>query len=205
MEAHCLNEDVLETWHAQESANSRAGNEPADAVGRPHELPCWAGRDLVKTVVGHQELEMVFVAQEELVVRDFARFAAPALLEHNRKDVVDPLRHTDDLERKFARSKSKRTKNPYPAMQASSCLPHPGFKLKSNQKHAPTTFCAGSGAACIQDMIKDRSAGGGGLKSNQRNSAAVVVCFETVRDVQGFLRVESDFARQFPRDVAVSF
>ena len=59
----------------------------ADAAGEQRELP------LIKIIAGHQELEMVFVAQEELVVRDFVRVAAPALLEHNRKDVDDPLRN----------------------------------------------------------------------------------------------------------------
>ena len=48
--------------------NSRAGNEPADAAGEQRALPCWASRNLVKIVAGHQELETVFVAQEELVV-----------------------------------------------------------------------------------------------------------------------------------------
>ena len=46
---------------------------------------------------------MVHVAQEELVVRDFVGVAAPVLLEHNRRDVVDPIRHAADLKRKFAR------------------------------------------------------------------------------------------------------
>ena len=46
----------------------------------------------------------MFKPQEELVVRDFVRFAAPALLEHNRMGVVDPQRHAADLERKCTRN-----------------------------------------------------------------------------------------------------
>ena len=96
---HGLNEDFLETWHEQMSVNTRAGNEPVDIVGEQRELPCCASRNLVEIVAGHQELEMVFVAQDELLVRDVVRFAAPALLEHNGQDVVDPLRHADGLNR----------------------------------------------------------------------------------------------------------
>ena len=68
---HDLNDEFLETWHEQESANWRARNEPADAVGEHRELPCWACRNLVKIVAGQQELGMVFVAHKELVVREF--------------------------------------------------------------------------------------------------------------------------------------
>ena len=46
---------------------------------RVNSLPCRESRNLVKIVAGHEELEMVFKPQEELVVRDFVRFAAPAL------------------------------------------------------------------------------------------------------------------------------
>ena len=125
----------FQTLHEQESANSRAGKR-AHPVGEQREMPCWACRNLVKIVAGHQELEMVFVAQEELVVSDFVRFAAAAaLVVHSRKDVVDPLLHAVDLKRKCARKVQADS-----TTQASNCAPHPDFKLKSNRKHAQMTF-----------------------------------------------------------------
>ena len=49
-------------------------------------------------------------------------------------------------------------------------------------------------------------AGGGGLNERQASATQlrIWVCFETVRDFQGFVIVESEFARQFSRDVAVA-
>ena len=127
------------TWHGQESANTRARNEPADAVGEQRELPC---RNLVKIVAGHQELEMVFVAQEELTVRDVVRVTAPALLEHNRKDDVDPLRHAADLNRKLARN-VQADQEPQPRHASKQLLTAPLLQAQGQPKACPDHVVSG--------------------------------------------------------------
>ena len=136
-----LNEDFLETWHEQESAKPRACNEPADAFGEQRELPCWASRNLVKIVAGHQELEMVFVAQEELV-RDFVRVAAPALVEHNRMDVVGPPRHAADLKGKCAR-KVRAGQEPQPRHASKQLLAAPQLETPEQPKTCPNHVLSG--------------------------------------------------------------
>ena len=109
---HGLNEDVRDTWHEQDSADTRAGNEPADVVGEQRELPCWASRNLVEIVAGHQELGLVFVAQEELVVR------LPCWSAIERTSSIHSVMLPSSNEKMLARS--KRTKNLNPATLASS-------------------------------------------------------------------------------------
>ena len=127
---HGISEDFLETWNEQESSNTRA------VVGDQRGLLCWASRNLLEIVAGHQELEMVFVAQEELVVRAFVRPAAPALLEHNRKHVVDPLRHAADLKRKFAR-KVQADQEPQSRHASKQLLTAPWLQTHEQRKTCP--------------------------------------------------------------------
>ena len=85
---------------------------------------------------------MVFVAQEELTVRDVVRVTAPALLEHNRKDVVDPLRHAADLHRKLAR-KVLADQEPQPRHASKQLLTAPLLQAQGQPKACPDHVVSG--------------------------------------------------------------
>ena len=85
---------------------------------------------------------MLFVAQEKLVVRDVDRLAAPALLEHNRKDVVDPPRRAADLKRKVAR-KVQADPEPQPRHANMQLLAAPWCQTQEPPKTCPNHVLSG--------------------------------------------------------------
>ena len=63
-------------------------------------------------------------------------FAAPALLEHNRKHVVDPLRHAANLKRHVAR-KVQLDQEPQPRHASKKVLTAPWLQAQEQPKASP--------------------------------------------------------------------
>ena len=91
---HGLNEDVQETWHERECQLRELATSMPTLSASSVNCPAGQVETLSRASLGIRSLRWCRVWHKTvLAVRDAVRFPAPALLEHNRKDVVDPLRH----------------------------------------------------------------------------------------------------------------